>query len=86
MPTPPYSDYVSGHGCLTGPAVEVIRQTLGERTKLWLIPSHLADPGPTSGCSAWEDDAFLARIWGGCTSGPRWSTPTASGTSRHDAS
>ena len=34
IPNPPYSDYVSGHGCLTGPAVEVIRQTLGERTQL----------------------------------------------------
>ena len=36
LPVPPYSDYVSGHGCLTSPAVEVIRQTLGERTRLWL--------------------------------------------------
>ena len=32
LPTPPYSDYVSGHGCLTGPAIETLRMMLGERT------------------------------------------------------
>ena len=32
VPNPNYSDYVSGHACLTGPAVEVIRRILGENT------------------------------------------------------
>ncbi len=64
IPAPPYSDYVSGHGCLTSPAVEVIRQTLGERTVLWLThPTLPARHYPR--LSDWEDDAFNARIWGG---------------------
>jgi len=64
LPTPPYSDYVSGHGCATSAAVEVIRQTLGERTKLWL--THPTLPSRSyKRLSAWEDDAFNARIWGG---------------------
>jgi hypothetical protein len=62
---PPYSDYVSGHGCLTGPAVEVIRRTLGERTPLELIsvnsPTHRTYPT----LRALEQDAFHARIWSG---------------------
>jgi hypothetical protein len=61
---PPYSDYVSGHGCLTSPAVEVIRQTFGERTRLWLTHPTLPARGYKR-LSAWEDDAFHARIWGG---------------------
>jgi hypothetical protein len=62
---PPYSDYVSGHGCLTGPAVEVIRRTLGERTPLELIsvnsPTHRTYPT----LRGLESDAFHARIWSG---------------------
>jgi hypothetical protein len=64
LPTPPYSDYVSGHGCLTSPAVEVIRQTFGERTRLWLIHPTLPARGYQR-LSDWEHDAFNARIWGG---------------------
>jgi len=62
---PPYSDYVSGHGCLTGPAVEVIRRTLGERTPLELIsvnsPTHRTYPT----LRGLENEAFHARIWSG---------------------
>ena len=36
VPNPNYSDYVSGHAGLTGPACEVIRRTLGEDTALEL--------------------------------------------------
>ena len=64
IPNPNYSDYVSGHGCVTSSAVEVIRQTLGEETRLYLTHPTL----PTRSyplLSEWEDDAFLARIWGG---------------------
>ena len=65
VPNPPYSDYVSGHGCLTGPAVEVIRRTLGERVPLELIsvnsPIHRTYPKLRD----LEADAFNARIWSG---------------------
>jgi hypothetical protein len=65
VPNPPYSDYVSGHGCLTGPAVEVIRRTLGERTPLELIsvnsPTHRTYPT----LRGLEKEAFNARIWSG---------------------
>jgi hypothetical protein len=65
IPNPPYSDYVSGHGCLTGPAVEVIRRTLGEDTPLELIsvnsPTHRTYPTLRD----LESEAFNARIWSG---------------------
>jgi hypothetical protein len=65
VPNPPYSDYVSGHGCLTGPAVEVIRKTLGEHTPLELIsvnsPTHRTYPT----LRGLEQEAFNARIWSG---------------------
>ena len=43
-PTPPYSDYVSGHASVTGPTAEVIRRTLGERTSLELISANSPTP------------------------------------------
>jgi hypothetical protein len=65
IPNPPYSDYVSGHGCLTGPAVEVVRKTLGEATPLELIspnsPTHRTYPK----LRGIEQEAFMARIWSG---------------------
>jgi hypothetical protein len=65
VPNPNYSEYVSGHGCLTGPAVEVIRRTLGERTPLELIsvnsPTHRTYPK----LRGLENEAFNARIWAG---------------------
>ncbi|MDN4160838.1 vanadium-dependent haloperoxidase [Nocardioides abyssi] len=63
LPTPPYSDYVSGHGCVTSPATEVIRRVLGEETSLTLRTPTLSRTYPT--LSAIEHDAFNARIWGG---------------------
>jgi hypothetical protein len=65
VPNPPYSDYVSGHGCLTGPAVEVIRQTLGERTPLELISSNSPTHRTYPKLKGLEKDAFHARIWSG---------------------
>ena len=87
VPTPPYSDYVSGHGCVTGPTMEVIRRTLGERTELTLSLGQLADPEDLQ-ATAGPGARRVQRpdLVAGCTSGPRWSTPTASATSRHDAS
>ena len=47
VPNPNYSDYVSGHACLTGPAVEVIRRILGENTPLEIRSVNTPTPGPT---------------------------------------
>jgi hypothetical protein len=63
--TPPYSDYVSGHACLTAPAVEVVRRTLGEDTRLSLVSSNSATPRVYGTLRALERDAFMARIWSG---------------------
>lgn len=65
IPNPPYSDYVSGHGCLTAPAVQAIRRTLGERTPLTLH-SYVTNTERTfANLRDLEHDAFYARIWGG---------------------
>ena len=62
---PPYSDYVSGHGCLTSPTVQVIRRTLGERTPLRLHSYNTNADRIYRTLGAIEHDAFHARIWGG---------------------
>ncbi|MGI8645743.1 MAG: vanadium-dependent haloperoxidase [Nocardioides sp.] len=64
VPNPPYSEYVSGHACLTAPAVEVIRRTLGEDTTLELR-SVTAPTRVYTQLSHLEYDAFRARIWSG---------------------
>ena len=65
VPNPNYSDYVSGHACLTGPAVEVIRRTLGEATALELRSVNSPTPRVYVHLSELEFDAFHARIWSG---------------------
>jgi hypothetical protein len=65
VPTPNYSDYVSGHASLTGPAVEVIRHTLGEHTALELRSVSTPTPRVYATLSEIEQDAFNARIWSG---------------------
>jgi hypothetical protein len=65
IPTPPYSDYVSGHACLTAPAVEVVRRMLGERTPLPLVSSNSPDVRVYDRLSRLEQDASMARIWSG---------------------
>jgi hypothetical protein len=62
---PNYSDYVSGHASLTGPAVEVIRRTLGENTALELRSVNSPTPRAYPRLSELEYDAFHARIWSG---------------------
>jgi hypothetical protein len=65
-PTPVYSDYVSGHGCVTSPAVEVIRTRFGEAVQLELRSSVLpAAPRTYATLSQLELDALNSRIWGG---------------------
>ena len=66
VPNPPYSDYVSGHACLTAPAVEVVRRLMGEDTALELRSSNFPTaPRTYPRLSEIERDAFHARIWGG---------------------
>jgi hypothetical protein len=65
LPTPPYSDYVSGHGCLTGPAVETARLMLGERTPLTLSNPTMGVERSYSRLSRIERQALNSRIWGG---------------------
>ena len=63
---PPYSDYLSGHGCATSPQVEVIRRVLGESTELELRSPNPMLPARTyAQLSEIEHEAFHARIWGG---------------------
>jgi hypothetical protein len=66
LPNPAYSDYVSGHAALTGPAVQVVRTLLGEETQLELRSTSFPDaPRTYPTMTALEHDAFHARIWGG---------------------
>ncbi len=66
LPQPPYSDYVSGHACLTGPAVEVIRTQLGENVPLELRSVNFPTaPRTYPTLTQLEHDALNARIWGG---------------------
>lgn len=65
VPNPPYSDYVSGHACLTAPAVETIRRMLGEETALTLHSYNTNADRTYATLSEIEFDAFHARIWSG---------------------
>jgi hypothetical protein len=60
---PAYSDYTSGHAAATSPFAEVVRQTLGDDTRLVLKAGGLERTYDT--LTALEHDAFNARIWGG---------------------
>jgi hypothetical protein len=62
---PAYPDYVSGHGCLTAPAIEVIRRTLGEETSLELHSSATGTVRVYPNLTTIEYDTFHARIWSG---------------------
>jgi hypothetical protein len=65
LPTPPYSDYVSGHASVTAPAAEVIRRTLGDRTTLELVSTNSPTTRTYRRLHVLERDAFHSRIWGG---------------------
>ena len=65
VPNPSYSDYVSGHAGITGPAVEIIRRTLGEDTQLELRSVNSPTPRTYPHLSELEYDAYHARIWSG---------------------
>ena len=63
VPNPAYSDYTSGHAAATSPFAEVVRQTLGDDTRLVLKVGAVERSYDT--LSALEYDALHARIWGG---------------------
>jgi hypothetical protein len=63
VPMPNYSDYLSGHGSLTAPQVEVVRRTLGENTPLEIRSTTSARR--YAQLSEIEAESFPARIWGG---------------------
>ncbi len=65
VPNPPYSDYVSGHACLTAPAIETIRQLMGERTTLELASVYAPRARVYRNLGAIERQALMARIWSG---------------------
>jgi hypothetical protein len=63
---PNYSDYVSGHGSIVGPAVQVIRRTFGENAQLELrSPNAPGLPRTYPLLADLEADALMARVWGG---------------------
>jgi hypothetical protein len=62
LPVPPYPDWPSGHGTLTGAFAETVRCHLGD------IPVTLNGAGAPrtyTSLAAMEHDAFMSRIWGG---------------------
>lgn len=65
IPNPPYSDYVSGHGALTAPAVQTIRMMLDEDTHLTLHSYATGADRRYHDLRTIERQAFHARIWGG---------------------
>ena len=63
VPNPAYADYTSGHAAATAPFAEVVRQTLGDDTRLVVKAGGLERTYDT--LTALEHDALHARIWGG---------------------
>jgi hypothetical protein len=62
LPVPPYPEWPSGHGTLTGAFAETVRCHLGD------IPLTLNGGGGTrsyDSLTSLEHDAFMSRIWGG---------------------
>lgn len=64
LANPNYPEYTSGHGSFTAPQAEVLRRVFGETLQLELRSPTLGSRTYAS-LSAWEFDAFNARIWGG---------------------
>jgi hypothetical protein len=62
LPVPPYPEWPSGHGTLTGAFAETVRCHLGD------IPLTLygnGDPRTYTSLEDLEEAAFMSRIWGG---------------------
>jgi hypothetical protein len=63
LPVPPYPDWPSGHGTLTGAFAETVRCHLGD-VSLTLNGAG-GPPRSYATLAALEQDAFMSRIWGG---------------------
>ena len=63
--TPPYPDYTSGHGCVTGSASEVFGYLFGADTIDIVVPSTVQDrpDRPFATSTALDDETMDARIW-----------------------
>jgi vanadium-dependent haloperoxidase-like protein len=62
LPVPPYPEWPSGHGTLTGAFAETVRCHLGD---IELTLNGAGDPRTYASLTALELDAFRSRIWGG---------------------
>jgi hypothetical protein len=62
LPVPPYPEYPSGHGTLTGAFAETVRCHLGD---IALTLDGAGAPRTYASLAALEQDAFMSRIWGG---------------------
>ena len=63
--TPPYPDYPSGHGCVTGASSEVFGYLFGAETIDIVVPSTVLDrpDRPFATSTALDDETMDARIW-----------------------
>jgi hypothetical protein len=61
--TPPYPEYLTGHGAVAGSTAEVVRILLGEHTPLTLRSSLTPTPRSYLRLADLEADALNARIW-----------------------
>lgn len=65
LPSPPYPDYVSGHGCLTSAFAGATRAHLGDAVPLLLHSGTTNSDRRYATLTALERDAFMSRIWSG---------------------
>ena len=63
MPTPPYSDYVSGHSLIVGPTVQVLRSEFGDQVSLTFGSAITGTQRTYPNLTQLEYDALNARIW-----------------------
>jgi hypothetical protein len=64
VPTPPYSDYVSGHACITGAAAEAMGQLFGENHLDLTVSSGVTNTTRHyASTDALDADTMNARIW-----------------------
>ncbi|MBG6239706.1 hypothetical protein IWX78_002696 [Mycetocola sp. CAN_C7] len=63
--TPPYSDYASGHACVTGSTSNVFGYLFGEDSLDIDIPALVASTTTRhyDSTDAWDQDAMDARVW-----------------------
>jgi hypothetical protein len=62
LPVPPYPEYPSGHGTLTGAFAETVRCHLGD---IALTLNGAGGSRTYASLATLEQDAFMSRIWGG---------------------